>query len=92
MSILSLATSFAVLTMAVVVVAVLVVSPVLVVTPVPEGSVTAGRLVDQGGPNAIHSTAREANRGDSRIGRRTRRTPSDLAPIHETTVASGWQG
>ncbi len=60
----------------------------IAVAPVLVGSVRHDRSVKEGEPTTTESAAREANRWHARLGRRTRRTPRQLAPGSEATVGS----
>ena len=58
------------------------------VAPVLVGSVRHDRSVKEGEPATTRAAAHEANRWHARLGRRTRRTPDQLAPGGEATVGS----
>lgn len=60
----------------------------IAVAPVLVGSVRHDRSVKEGEPATTRTAAREANRWHARLGRRTRRTPDQLAPGSEATVGS----
>jgi len=61
----------------------------IAVIPLLVGSFKDDRSVDDGGSNTIHLGALESNRRHARLGRRTRRSPHELAPDSESTVAFG---